>query len=345
MRNWLAWRDRSHLLSGGNGDGQGDLLEIEVPKATRGAPSLDSEIRELWWRRSSTFSRIAVIVLGLQLLLLCGISIWLFSHYDLTWDFSIYFQAWYLIAHGNLNPHLTVANVYFWQNHLEWIMWPLALLYYVYPHGITLLFVQDLAIIGCEAAGLALIRDIIRRRRVPGQQSWWWLEWVGLGIIVLDPWFYWSALFDFHFHAVYGFFITAAAWQFYRRHVRFGYIFVSLCFITSIVGVTLLVPLGVLLFCWRQKRDGVIVAVTGLLGFLLEQHLFLGGISQLGFVTPSSSTALHSNSRGIFSSGSALGTYLAILTSIPRSLWSGRMNLYANLGPGGLLGILSPDSI
>lgn len=343
MRNWRIRRSHRYSSAEQEVTGQVDLLEItSQPSNDNGSPP-DLRINEPWWRRELVFPRVAAIVLGLQLIVLIGISIWLFSHYDMTLDYRVYFQAWYLLAHGHLNPTFgTIKSGYFWQNHLEWIMWPLALLYYVYPHGITLLFVQNLAIVGSEAVGLAFIWDIIRRRRVVGEQTWWWLPWVGLVIIAVDPWFYWSAMFDFHFHAIYGFFITAAAWQFYRRHVRLGYIFVFLCFITSVVGVTLLAPLGVLLFCWRQRRDGIIVGAIGIFGFLVEQHLFLSGIGQLAFVAPSSSTTLSSNSHGIFSSGSTLGTYLAVLTAIPRSLWSNRVNLYANLGPGGFLGIFTP---
>ena len=80
----------------------------------------------------------------------------LYRRFSLTPDFAQYQQAWYLIAHGHLNPYDTMGSFVFWQNHGEFVMWPLALLYWVWPHGITLLWLQDTAVVGAEARGVHL---------------------------------------------------------------------------------------------------------------------------------------------------------------------------------------------
>jgi len=77
----------------------------------------------LFWVR-----RIGYAVLSLKLAAFATWSAVLYRHFSLTPDFAQYHQAWYLIAHGDLNPYDTVGNFAFWQNHAEFIMWPLALI-------------------------------------------------------------------------------------------------------------------------------------------------------------------------------------------------------------------------
>src|ERR1700685_1532113 len=69
-------------------------------------------------------------ILGLQLALALAWSTVQYDRFALTFDFTIFHQAWYLIAHGDLNPWSTIKLSYFWQDHSEFIMWPVALLYW-----------------------------------------------------------------------------------------------------------------------------------------------------------------------------------------------------------------------
>ena len=52
--------------------------------------------------------RIGCLVLGLKLAAFIAWSVVLYRHFSLTPDFAQYQQAWYLIAHGDLNPYDTV---------------------------------------------------------------------------------------------------------------------------------------------------------------------------------------------------------------------------------------------
>lgn len=181
----------------------------------------------------------------------------LYMHFDMTKDFMEVYQAWFLVAHGQLNPYLMSVHEYFWQNHLEWIMWSLALLYSIYPHGITLLTGQDVATVAATAVAFGMIRDIVKR------------------LCTLEA-----------------FFVTAAAWQFSRQHVLWGYVFVALCFITSDVSVTYLAVVSVLLLLWRQWRDGIVVGLLGLLGLIGEQHFFYHDLGGVGFFWSGGADAL-----------------------------------------------------
>ncbi len=286
--------------------------------------------------RDTILARVALGLFIEQTVALIRISTIIYAHFDLTRDFMEFYQAWFLIAHGQLNPYLTSVHSYFWQNHLEWIMWPLALLYFVYPHGMTLLIVQDVATVGAEAAAFGLIRDIVKNQPEGLRQSLWWVQWLGLLLLVFNPWVYAANIFDFHFHTLEAFFVTAAVWQFYRKHVGWGYFFALLCFATSDVSVTYLAAVGLLLLVWRKWREGIVVGSMGLLGFIVEQHLFYHGLGGLGLPNVPK-TSFHSTRHSwpllslwrLFRSGGSL-------------FWTERMNWYANLGPSGFIGILSP---
>ncbi len=109
--------------------------------------------------------RIGFLALGLKLAGFAWWSTLLYQHFALTPDFAQYQQAWYLIAHGHLNPYDTVGNFPFWQNHAEFIMWPLALLYWLFPSGLQLLWLQDIGVVGAEAGGVPVA--VPARRAVP----------------------------------------------------------------------------------------------------------------------------------------------------------------------------------
>ena len=116
---------------------------------------------------------------------LAGFAVWsalLYHRFALTPDFAQYQQAWYLIAHGHLNPYDTVGNFTFWQNHAEFLMWPIALLYWVFPSGVTLLWLQDIGVVGAELVAFLWICQLAGEagrgaavsppgRRAPGPAS------------------------------------------------------------------------------------------------------------------------------------------------------------------------------
>ena len=123
-----------------------------------------------------------------------------YRRYALTTDFGAYSQAWWKIAHGQLDPWSTVFNTAFWKNDAEFLLWPLSLLYHLYPHPVLLLWVQDLVVVATEAIVLGWIIEVIAgaQHRVTGTRGVWLACGAALAI-VLDPWVYQTIGFDFHF--------------------------------------------------------------------------------------------------------------------------------------------------
>ena len=123
---------------------------LGAPSAPAPAPTptvLRGALRTAWF--------VGVAVFAVQFVLLVLHSWYLWDHFDLTADFGQYSQAWQQIATGHLNPYDTTYAWYyphygypFYQADLELIMWPLSLLYWVYPHSVDLLIVQDAALAG-----------------------------------------------------------------------------------------------------------------------------------------------------------------------------------------------------
>ena len=137
---------------------------------------------------------------GLQLAVFLVWSTILYRRFALTADFSIYHQAWYLIAHGHLNPYDTVQGFPFWQSHSEFLVWPLAPLYWVWPHDVLLFYVMDVGVAGAEMVVFTWLCEIAQRSR-PGKDAAW-LAGVGLVLLVVNPWMWWAVSFGFHLEAL-----------------------------------------------------------------------------------------------------------------------------------------------
>ena len=147
-------------------------------------------------RRCAGCGQIGYAILGLQLALALAWSTVQYDRFALTFDFTIFHQAWYLIAHGDLNPWSTMKLSYFWQDHSEFIMWPLALLYWVWPHGVVLLWIQDIAVVGAEAVAFTwLVRT---GPAVPARPDAHGSPAAGLVLLVANPWIWWTVSWDFH---------------------------------------------------------------------------------------------------------------------------------------------------
>ena len=78
-------------------------------------------------------------------------------------DFASYYQAWFLIAHGHLLPYDSIFGSAFLKSHFALLLWPLSCTYWLYPHGVTLLWLQDLAIVGVEIVVLLWALDAMDR--------------------------------------------------------------------------------------------------------------------------------------------------------------------------------------
>lgn len=268
-------------------------------------------------------------------LLLLSLSWVQYSHFALTKDFAIYHQAWYEIAHGNLNPREFVNGSRYYKNHLEILMWAFAPLYWVWPHSFWLLALQDTGVVGAAlVAALWSLRLIEQSSLSRVEQRF--LSVVALVLLLANPWFMESATFDFHFQDIAGFFLIMSAWQFSKNRNIAAFILAGLVTLTGNVSMTYLVALGfsVALHDRGRRLRGWAVVLIGIAGFLLSEHL---GVN-LGATV----TASHSVTTASEGSANAPSLIVAILSDPSRMmshLWDAKTNVYANIAPEGILGL------
>ena len=192
----------------------------------------------------------------------------------LTHDFAMYWQALYLIAHGDLNPYSSLIGAPFYTNHVELIMWTLASLYYLWPHQVLLLWIQDAAAAGGCLVAFLWTLDFI------GQADGAWKAWAGPGLALLllaaNPWVYWAIGFDYHTEAIAGLFALLCSWMLYRGRSRESIAWAALLLLCGNVAATYLVGIGLMAFTLgpKTRRAGIayIAAVAVYLAILQVTH-------------------------------------------------------------------------
>jgi hypothetical protein len=257
-----------------------------------------------------------VFLFAAQLVGLVVYSVHIWRRFDLTSDFAAFHQAWQQIATGNLDPRLTTfAYQYpnygypFWQSHFELAMWPLALLWYGSHSSLVLLIVQDVALAGAGLVALRWGLELLETHwppRTRGQTA------VGIGLLVVllvNPWTYWTASFDFHFQPIACLAVLAAGRDLWAGRRR-GWCWVAVALLCGDVAATYVLALGIaaVLAGRRTWRSG-----AGLIGASL---IWLAIVSALGAGKGSTLEA----SYGYLAGGTAVGSGLSGITAIARGV-------------------------
>lgn len=215
-----------------------------------------------------------VLVLGaliMQLAVLLAYSYRLYSHFDLTMDFAVFHQAWYEIAHGNLNPENTIFYRYpytgypFWRNHFELVMWPLALSGVLFSHSMILLAAQDVGIVGTEFLVLEWIGDIVASHEQRAGTSKSYILIGSLLSLLVNPWIYETASFDFHFETLAAPFLVLAARALWNRRFVQAWSWAGICLLFGGVVATYVVGLGISgMLSNRTRRAAWVLLAMGM---------------------------------------------------------------------------------
>ena len=140
---------------------------LESPEATETAPGTKGDGPRP--RISIRRVRVAgLVVLGIQFF---GLAVWsqiLCSHFAVGTDFTGYGQAWFLMAHGHLDPYVSSWGEKFLSDHASFIMIPLSAFWWVWPHAVTLLWLQCVAIVVGEGVAFVWMCEVAETPRVAG---------------------------------------------------------------------------------------------------------------------------------------------------------------------------------
>jgi predicted membrane protein DUF2079 len=283
----------------------------------------------------SRVRRIGYVVLGLQLIGFMTWSAIVFNRYALTFDYAVYHQGWYQIAHGNLDPYDSPQQCAFWQIHGELIFWPLALLYWVWPHDLMLLWIQDFAVVASEAVAFTWICEIAGRRRADGRAAL--LAVVGLVLLVANTWIWQVVAWDYHTEPV----LVALLIPLIRdlaNNRRRALAWVPPLLLCGDVAATYLigVGLGTVLANRKSRVRGLLVAGAGALSFIIIDlvHANLGsghGLTTYAYLAGEPAGA----TLGI---GALITGILTHPWIVVRIMAAKAADIWANLAPSGLLG-------
>jgi hypothetical protein len=270
----------------------------------------------------------------------------IYRHFALTWDFAIYHQAWWLIAHGNLAPFNTTTRTSFWGHHGEAILWPLALLTSPLPSGPAMLALQDLATVAAELVAFLWACDIATSRSDAGANASMPAAAVAACVLVVllaNPWTWWSIAQDFHLEAFMAFFALMFAWDVARgkrRYILWGLLLLSCGDVAAALAIG--VGASAIIAGRRDRailRTGLLIVVGSALWAVLlvllgadQSHTLAEGY---GYVV-----GPHGNTSAGFSQivAGALLHPSRLLTT----LYQHRLDIYGGVAAAGIVGLFTP---
>jgi hypothetical protein len=278
--------------------------------------------------------RAGYAILAAELVCFFAWSALLYHRFDLTFDFALYHQGWYLIAHGNLDPFDSLQPHPYWQDHSEFILWPLALLYWIPPHDVNLLFIQDIGVVTAQAVVFTWMCELAQTYR-PGKKDAAVLAGTGLVLLVANPWTWRSVSFDFHTETVAVAFLALLARDLANGRRR-AWVWVPLLLACGDVAATYVAALGVgaILLSRRTRLPGLALAVIG--AAALEVIRLVNG----DLASPFWGYAyLEYPVNAPFSIGAVLKGVVHNPARIVRHLWAKKEYAWQNLAPSGVLGV------
>ncbi len=308
------------------------------------------------------------VLIALQFAGLLWWSARLTSRASMSWDYGTYYQAWWAIAHGHLNPLTSVVpgGFPFWQSDGEFIVWLLAPLYWILPaHKLGFWWLQDFAYTGIATVCYRWIGELlpgepghVSRRNVVAAAGWL----VVAFLLVLNPWTYWSASFAVQiepFAVLFAMLAVRALTQ-RRRTVWLWCLLTALCgsaAVIYVIGVGL-TGIGTELWRWYSTRDrrastqrrlsGTALTSVAICGGALLWLVVLGAIHATRSISEPTSTIhqglaylLGSHSTGGLALVNAAGSAVAHPATVVSVLASHARNLWANTAAAGLVGLVS----
>ena len=310
-----------------------------------GAPPVGSRVLDTGDDRQARSLLLAArVVLALVLLAHLAVLVrasWRqYSGGNVAMDYAIFHQAWHQIGAGDLNPFSTIVDYPYWRSHLELIMWPLALVGLVFPSGVTLFVLQDLAIVGAEAVALLWVLDAVRKGRTLRPVHLLPVL-TALVLFVLNDRIRLAAAGDFHFQPFATFFLLGAARSLWAGRRRRCLPWVVGALLTGDVAGTYVAGLGLSAFVARRdtRLAGLLLMLTGAgwVAFVGLLHANLG--SQLAGYTPLVGEPLPAGGAAVV----VLVGALLLHPGRPLALLRSKAELFGDTLAGtGLLGLVHP---
>ncbi len=315
--------------------------------------------------------RIGWTLVALQLLGLMWWSTRVERSASLTWDILTYYQAFWAIAHGHLNPLTAmtpglIREFPFWQDNGEFLIWLLAPLYWLFPdHQLGFWWLQDFALTGITAVCFRWITELVpwRDERPWHENRFVALTWlVALWLLLLDPWTYWTATFAVHLEP-FGALFAVLTLRALTQHRNSVWVWAALTLLSGAAETIYLISAGLAGVAWwlmhrRAARDNAAVPV----GSAMDSPVRPLTVTAAGVAWEFALSLMHAT-RSVSSSWSVVHQDLAYLIgrgtgagdtlihtatralthplAVVSVLGSHALNIWANVSPGGVIGLAS----
>lgn len=305
---------------------------------------------------------------------LVGLLVWsahVASRGAMSWDFAAYYQPWWAIAHGHLNPAATVmpGGYPFWRNDGEFIVWLLAPLYWLFPnHPLGFWWIQDVALVGITAVCFRWITELVPwdpakplSASIPQAVGWT----LAVLLLVLNPWIYWSATFAVQMEPFGVLFALLAlrALLSGRPAVWVWSLLAALCGSASVVYVISVGLTGLVIGLWQrrfnpsgsdrtaQPKWRVLAWPRAPLVIIAAGVAWLVMLGSLHATQSFSNPAISVHHDLAYLNGPHAGGHLLLVNTAMNALshpgavigviWSHALNLWANTAAAGFVGLLS----
>ena len=304
-----------------------------VPRSRKFIPQLPNKI----YRNLPYPVKIGSGIAILQFIILTSWEIHLWNRFSLTWDYSLYYQAVYLIAHGILNPYITFRKFFFYQNDFEIFIWILAVAQKIIPFSGLLLVLQSLAV---SVSTLISFLWIVQITDEKSELSRRYFVIVASPIMLLfTPWIYWDISFDVHTEVLLMPVILMLSWKIWQGSIKGTMFWTFVAILGGQIAFTYIVGSGLAgIIRGRSSRYlGIFVVCVGILGLIVLEHIGLQGVSLEGFYGYLSHKPITSVTDLLLAAIRHRGLAL-------HTLLSAHQNIYGAIAPEGVIGLLSPST-
>jgi len=320
-----------HESPSDGGPGDGRVSTLEQPGAAGGG-SLGG------------VRRFGLVAISIQFGVMLAFSWVQYRRFAVGQDFAAYTQAWWKIAHLHLDPWSSVFTTAFWRNDGELAMWPLAVLYRIYPHPIDLLWLQDAVVALTEVVAFTWVLEILSRseRRV-SERNRTMVAVATVAVLVLNPWCYEAVAYDFHFELLVALFAVLIGRDLWAGRFTWLWLWVPLALLShDLAGGLCVLGIGLsgVLAGTPTRRPGYLLCAAGLAWLALTTSLgaaAIGGrltVAGYGYLVGG-----HVHSLSLLGVAGGIIHHPGTVGHMVAGRWALVVALLASVG---LIGILSP---
>lgn len=203
---------------------------------------------------------------------------YLFNHFAEPFDFGVFYQAATLLARGHWDPYISIWGITYYPNwglpfaanHMELLMWPVALVIRAFPSGFALLVTEALFL----ASTQFLISHWTTKLLWPSLRTNFRRA-VFIGSIILfiyaNAWWLAATSFSFHFQPIAVFLLVLTAYLYYYNKRRLSFLVALFICLSGVTQALYLIGLGLGLWLQnrRRNRSALIFAAFGLVTYAI----------------------------------------------------------------------------